>query len=396
MTSNREKINWKVPAGEWDSFLEYVREKYDAIDGHTGREVEMAMKEWVDRDEYHGIEERINRLVRAAGRTPEDLAQKKSTVDGLDVSGESTTAGSRVHSQLKTEFRALVNEHTDLRYGVALAHALHERRHGGRSGRLKDKLDRVIDDAEGLLSEVNDESDPNAGLSLREKRTMAICQSFSDRIAIQRWEIYEKIAAVAGDSDPTLKEYTDRVLGHLNYARHPGHRGPSEDKDAFLPVADARSTAESMGVAPPDAPAIDRKHYSDLSREEKIEGIQIELARQSQTNDGRYQFSASRIFREIFDDIPSPSHVNDLMHAASDPNGYTMARYNGNKVLRVTLNEVRLPAVKDALDTDESESEGNQEDESDSQNELRAEASEELDTLMNSKPEALTDGGIPE
>lgn len=380
MTSARVKLNWKVPSDEWDAFLDYVHEKHGGINGHTGREVELAMREWIDTDDYQGIEERIDRLVRAAGRTPEDLSQKKSTFDSLE-SDDLSRVGSRIDPDLKAEFKSFTKEYTDDRLGIALARALRERRHGGRSARLEEKLDRVIDDAEGLLAELNgDEDGPEASLPLREKRTIAICDRLSDpeRTEFTISDLHDAIAAVAGDSKPTIEEYEQKVIDRLDVALHPN------SSKLYISREWAEEIAERNGSPGPDAPAIDRKDYADLSREEKISGLRIELARAARENGGRRQFDAEKVGRGVFDGQPSPSHVQDLMEAAAGGDGYGYVNYHGKQVLRVGLEYIDV-SIEKVLDSDDT-------DETDDTDEIAAEASEEMGALMAGQ-QARTDGG---
>lgn len=225
------KLNWCVLAEEWDAFRAYVRERHGEIKGRLGREVERAMREYMDADEYAEVEERIDRLIRAAGRTPASLGEKKTLVD--PPVGETVRARARVPPEVKEEFAAFVKRETEDHHGVVLARALKARRDGGRSGRVARKLERVQADAEALLAEVNPDAEER--MSVRERRTVAICSHLGDQFT--RGDLEDAIAAVAGDSRPTLETYTERVLERLEYEPHPAN------EDLFIPRAEREELA---------------------------------------------------------------------------------------------------------------------------------------------------------
>jgi hypothetical protein len=70
------ELDWLVPANEWDRFLRYVEAEYGEIEGNVSREVRPAMREWLDIDEFAAVEEKVDRLIQAAGRTPANLGKK--------------------------------------------------------------------------------------------------------------------------------------------------------------------------------------------------------------------------------------------------------------------------------------------------------------------------------
>lgn len=241
MSSRRPHLNWKVPTSEWDAFVSVVREEHGEIKGKIGRDVDMAMREWIDADDYDEVEERIDRLVRAAGRTPESRAKKENGTelplsedaiggDGADL----TQVTTRVDRDLKDDFKRFTKEHTDDRYGIALARALRAYRQGGRSQRLSDKLDRITDDAAALLSETSaaaaDGTDPDANLSTKEKRTIAMCRDLRDSPLtvgdhpIPQADINTAIESVVGNLSDYLEEtYTPLILERIRYEPSPAN-----------------------------------------------------------------------------------------------------------------------------------------------------------------------------
>lgn len=325
--TNRRDLDWFVPSDEWDRFLRYVESEYGETDGNVSREVERAIREWLDSDEFASVEEKVDRLVQAAGRTPSNLGEKKQTVD--HPGGEETErVYAYVAEDLKEAF-AVDARNAGEQPGTYLARALRARRNGGRSRRVEKKLGRILDDAEALLSEVDPDGD---GMPLRERRTVAICQRLGRQFT--RDELDEAIAAVAGDSDPTLRTYREKVLDRLDNTTHPANA------DLFIPEDEARAIASGTDRPSPDAPAIDRKDYADLSRSEKGRGLRIALAREATRNDGRYRFDAEEIRRDVFDGQPSEGHARDLMDLAADAEGFEATRRHGKVWLQVDLRDV--------------------------------------------------------
>jgi len=341
----REQVGWRVPSPVWVAFREHARREHGDFKGSIGRAVESAMLEWIGDDDFTAVEERVDRLVQAAGRTPANLAKTKP--DGRDhlSDGETTRVSCRVNPDLKGRFAEYVKSErhpSDDTLGVGLARALREYREGGRARRLEEKLDRITDDAEALLEEVAGEGD----LSRVETRTIAICDQL--KRPFSRDDLTDAIKDVAGGSDPTIEKYTERVLNRLDVVRHP------KTTDLFVPKEDARD----YGVDP-GAPAVDRKPYDALSREEKVRGVQVELARLATSNGGKRQVDAATIQQDFFDGgEPSDGHVRGLMRRAADADGFRIADRRGKERLRADLSGVTDSELIDAVDAIRSDDAG--------------------------------------
>lgn len=86
---------------------------------------------------------------------------------------------------------------------------LREYCHGGRLQGLEDKLDRIITDVEGLLSDI---SDIGSNFLTKKKRTVAMCRHIYDLSPtvgmqpIPRRDIYAAIESVMGNLSDYLKE----------------------------------------------------------------------------------------------------------------------------------------------------------------------------------------------
>lgn len=381
------KVGWRVPTDEWERFLAYVRERHGETEGRVGREVRRAMREWIDDDEFAAVEREVDRLVRAAGRTPEVLAEKKHGSDH-PASDETTLVQTRAPHNLQEEFTATAREQGE-RPGVYLARALRERRAGGRARRVLAKLDRVSDDAEALLAEVDPEGDGD--MSLRERRTVAICRRLEGEFPED--ELEAAIGAVAGDSPPTLREYRERVLDRLEYVEHPNA------PEIYVPEDTAREIAETTDAPGPDAPAVERKPYAKLAHEEKVHGVRVAAVRRAARNDGRAQLDAAAVRTEVFDGEPSEGHARDLMRVAGQADGFEFGKRYGKDRLRVDLRDVTdddlLEAARDTAaggEAGETDATPGVEAEETGENDPETDADTRMAALMDAKPVA-GDGG---
>lgn len=396
MTS-RSKVDWRVPEKEWEAFKDFIHEKYGEIEGYVGREVESAMREWADMDRGSDNEKVLDRLIRAAGRRPADRTEKKPPSSDRFVDADTTRASCYVHSDVRAAFTSFVDD-TDDRLGVALARALREYRQGGRDARIGEKLDRIADDAEDFLSEIADDGESES-MSLRKKRTINICRRFADRYEIKRDELHAAIADVAGET--VIDAYEGRVLDRMGYAQHP------VNEQLLLPIDDVRNAAENLDLPGPDAPAIDRKPYRDLSREEKVEGLRIELARKAYSRGGGASVAVSKVHDGIFDGKGSRNHIQSLMNEAAECNGYSCktSSRSGKDYITANWDEIAvIPHISEQIqsereDTTETEdtdtTDGQQENldqEPEQDQSVESEAADQMDQLMNAQA-ARTDGG---
>lgn len=255
--SATSKIDWLTLADEWEKFVGYVDEKYVANDRYIRQEVESAMEEFIDRDDFAGLEERIDRLVRAAGRRPRDVSENKMVFTDAIAEGEKTRVTIHVFADILKQFKIQAKEQSDHNLGVVFSLALREYRQGGRSDRLEEKLDRVIDDAEGLLSELSDDSE----LSIRQKRTIAVSREITESMPwfeagsdpLARRDIHQAIETVTGsDTEYMHEQYTERVVENLEYEPSPDNPDlfiPSERlKEQLEEAAEAEAKAELMAL----------------------------------------------------------------------------------------------------------------------------------------------------
>ena len=320
--TTREKLQWRVPAGAWDRFREYVDDEFGLHEGYLGHELERAMREYIDEDAYASVEETVDRLVTAAGRRPGRASEEKKSL--LDPS-KTTRVSARVHEDVKQEFRTFVAD-TDDTYGVAVGRAIDAYRDGGRAERLVEKLDCIVDDAEALLDETGDpDESTDESLSTVERRTIAICNQLNDQFTDD--ELVGAIERVAGSSQPTIEQYRQRVTGRLGVEPHP------KNDRVWIPHETAAE------IAGDDTPREVRQPPETLSRDDRIERLRLVAGRAAaERSSGRAQITTSEVLDEVYDRAVSRATALDLMRRAAEAPGYSL--HDGSTTaLRVNLNE---------------------------------------------------------
>lgn len=136
------------------------------------------------------------------------------------------------------------------------------------------------------------------------------------------------------DTDYIREDRAARVVEQFDVVEHPNN------PDLFV----SEERAEQIDAD--DEPAVDRKDYADLSREEKVVGIRVALARNAEHNGGKAAFGAGTIKRELFDNRPSDGHVQQLMELAGEADGFGMGSKPTDGAKRVVAD---LPAVSEAI-----------------------------------------------
>jgi len=323
--SDRVRIDWRVPAEEWSRFRSWVVDEHGSVEGYLGREAESAMQEFADTDGYAKVEERVNRLVEAAGYTSGDSRKQKTR----ELEDDRTRVTARVESGVKDEFREVASDDDDP-YGVMFARAISAYMDGGRPARLERKLERVLDDAAALLSESSNESSEDT-LSKVERRTISICNRLGEEFSDD--ELTEAISEVAASgahaSEPTLRKYRELVAERKGVEPHP-------DVPDKLWV-----THENAASWYPDTPEVCRRPPSHLSRSEKRERLQLELGEVAANRSQKAaSVSVNEARRTYFNQCVSESTVRSLMDSVSQSAGWSLYEKNNSQYLGVDLSEV--------------------------------------------------------
>lgn len=320
--SERVRIDWFVPSNVWSSFRAYVESEFGGIEGYLGREAERAMMEYTDTDRYDVVENMVDRLVRAAGRTPETSSKEKnSQIDRSDT----TRVTARVESSVKDGFRDFAADEDDS-YGVVFARAIDAYLHGGRSGRLERKLERVVDDAESLLAEVSGSNDK--GLGTVERKTIAVCRELPDEFTDD--ELVDTVVEVAGvDSGPSIEKYRKRVVDRLEYEPHP------YNPKVWVPEDVAEDLSEDA------VPRECRVPVDLLERDDRERRVKLEVGRRAAQNPtGRARVSTTDVREDVFGGATSTSSTHDIVKAVAREEGFSLDDQGSKTYLRVDLTEI--------------------------------------------------------
>ncbi|QLG26560.1 hypothetical protein HUG10_02965 [Halorarum halophilum] len=326
----RPKVNWRVVAAVWAAFREYVDEKYDGIEGRLGYEVDAAMAEYADLDAYAPVEAEVDRLIRAAGRTPADLSAEKELIADAIGGEETTLVQVHVRAGVKEGFQAAANQ-ADNRPGEHLTRALQERMDGGRATRLVRKLERLGADTERLLAEASPDADGNLGTVGR--RTVSICRRLGDEFT--RDDLEDAIRTEELESTRTIRTYTERVLDRLEYAEHP------VNTDLFIPEEEAAARADELDLPDPEAPEHERKGYDALDADERLQAIRDAAISEAQERGGLGQLTVEDVREDVFHSGgPSDSGARGMMERAATADPFSYGTFHGTTALRCDLSKV--------------------------------------------------------
>lgn len=378
------KLNWSVPAEEWKRFERYVEYKHGKTKGYIGREAELAMQEYAETDDWAGVEDLVDRLVQAAGRSVGGAKRKNNSLD-VGADGESTRAYCRVSKDVKEEFTAHVKQ-TDKRLGMAFAHACQLRREGGRPDRVEDKLERVVDDAEAMLKVENENADAGESMGKKERQTVQVCRDVQQKLEEDGSEDSDTIPLkyVEGSivdllcdesTDPSnhyLPVYTEEVKERMGYVTKPGAPGLLIKEELVDPT-----------------PAYEQKEYGDLSRDERVEAVRVHVGRQARENGGLRQKSVERIREDLFENTPTKNTVKNYVEMAAKAGGFSLQQKHGKKRLKCKLSEVPDGELREYIETGDAMAID------DEQQTITTADSADADELWQAQQEATvrTDGG---
>ncbi|SIS00744.1 hypothetical protein SAMN05421858_5132 [Haladaptatus litoreus] len=356
------KLNWEIPAEEWNSSREFYDEGDDVTADSWAEYVKNAVKAYLDADGWEKLERELDRKLRGSDLRQRDGGNKKNLSRSAFDTTDTVKVGVRVPRYLKEEMKAYGREAKEPAW-LILTYALYERRHGGRRARCMEKVRRLPDaddtsdveavDAPVAASEDDapdtddtpEESEDVAPTSV-EGKVRAICGDVGEQYTRDDVDAaISKYAATKGKkkaSKPTLEKYRKRVADELGTVLHP------VNKSLYLPREQAEAFAEREGVPGPSAPAIDREDYSDLDRDEKTRGILISLVRKASRGKAR-QLKTADVHRDVFDKVPTKKHVRDLIdEAASEPGFSARETRGGEKALVVSPPDVHHDVLDDA------------------------------------------------
>lgn len=320
------RLDWRVPTDAYERFVEYVQDEFGQKDGYLGREAEAAMREFADLDGYNEIEEKLNRLVQAAGRTVGDLRKEKNNLADRDYSTERTRVTARVETSVKEAFAAHAdaNNHP---YGYEIARAFDRYLDYDRRDRMNEKLDRVLDDAEAILSELNESEDSaEDGLPAVKRRTIAIANDLGPNFTDD--ELVATIEDHGHESDPTIRKYRERVADHKGVEPHPAN-----------PEMWIRSE-RAEEIRPDGVPAFMMSPSDYLARDEKNKRLEVAAGAEAYRHDGKIRITLGDIRRQVFNNDVSQKTVNNVVDDIANLSGFEAETSGGDRAVKVKLEEI--------------------------------------------------------
>lgn len=342
--SSTEKLEWWVDSREYELFREYVEEKHGVIGLCFPSEVVQAMRAFIDKDRAAAVEDELTALEDALAGTLPGYSRRRRSLDPLakdDLGGEDTKkVRCEVPAALKEEFAIYIEEHSEWGKGEALGRAMNAYRDGGREQRLADRLEEMTaavesSDIDARDAAQNDESDDEKNPYSVDDKLEAIRDDILDR-----WpEPVDELGEIEGKVPVAwVDESVDRWCTK-------GNRKEATEKtkkkyynllaDEFGFVKDG----QNFTGADLDDPAFERKPYRELSTEERIEAIHVQLLREADKN-RRYQVSAAYIREEYLDGGPDDSTAHSLREKAADTRGFKPVTVRGKEKLRVAPSDV--------------------------------------------------------
>ncbi|MFB9804110.1 hypothetical protein ACFFQF_00810 [Haladaptatus pallidirubidus] len=198
---------------------------------------------------------------------------------------------------------------------MTFARAIQQYRDGGRAQRLENKLDRVLDDCESLLSELDESEGGSSGLSAKERRTMIISNRLG-KTGFTRSELEAEVSDVAAHSgqasEPTIEDYLKRVVDRKGFVEHPNN------PDVWMQPEAAES------LAPEGVPTVCWRNVDYLDRAERVRRIKIALGRKAATSGtGRTRATSTKIREDILDEKVSRASTLELMNEVALEDGYS-------------------------------------------------------------------------
>jgi hypothetical protein len=223
--AHREQLNGPgVVETVWERFEENVAERWGTAGPYINREVEDALREFFDVDEFASLEERVRRVAEATGRSRR--RGKEKSLLTRSAGAPRTRVFPSVHPDLKAELEAFARENDVPKWKVLTA-ALCEYNDGGRAQRLRDLLSPdVVDDVDEAFAEL---ADGEGKASTVERRTRNIAKRLGE--SFDRTNLVEEIEAEGLKSDPTIDKYVDRVTKYKGVKQW----GREDDPDVFFP-----------------------------------------------------------------------------------------------------------------------------------------------------------------
>lgn len=356
--SSREVVDWRVPEDAWSNHHDEVRDEHGDVDGSLGRVTERAMQEYAEIDRYASVEDRVDMLLDTSPGTSDAARTKKK-----DTETQRVTV--RVHPDIKQEFKRTADDDDRFRsYGHALAHAVSVYHDGGRAGRLKRKVDKIIeavgDGVASLKSDVAnseeevdedvqeeeedrpdyyDEIEQRSSKSNKRDRLMYVCDELSGGEFTDD-ELESTIKRSGVDSPPTVRTYRETVTEVLGMVKHPSN-------DTLWVSEEMANEIVGEGV-----PEVCRKPVPDLSRSEKLRRMKIEAGRRAlEESEKHYIVDSNVVTEEILNGEVSDATARSLVKEVCEDRGFNQTSRDSSTTFRFNSRKVAdtYPSLTDTI-----------------------------------------------
>lgn len=376
--------NWQVVEDDYQRFRANVAEKWGTVNGYVGIEFDRAAREFFDEDEFAELEEYV-RTESSSPSTGDDEKEKPSdsvpTRSRTDAE-DRTTFTKRFHKSTADQIVRFAREN-DLRIWQVVTAIMREANAGGRAQRLKDELMNATTDEP--LSGANSESNDTSEQTYEDKKVEWLANEFTDDDGTPKQfkrddfgEALEEMPYRGGDTDHMRNRWLPKVCDRLDLTEHPF------DPDLFVTEENAASALRGQGFDP-DAPACEYRDYEDLSDEQRVHAIRVELVRAADSR-GTSGATTEKVRRRIFDGEPTPRKARRLMEKATDASGFETDQKYGEKRIKCDLADVTNEDV--LADADLHDRDADDVDETDVVDDVQ----EEMNELIRAETEATSDG----
>lgn len=363
--SNRVHAGARIPEKIRELHAENVREKWGREDVYLGTEAEMAIREYLDQDDFVDIEAELKETCASLGCSTEKI---KSSRDSLDAETK-PRAMWRIHPELKEELKAYAKS-VDKTYSDTFALALREYWTNSRSERIEQLLDRLETAIDPWKDSIGSDG---VNASVTDRRTAEIAMELPDWPEIPRPKIEQAISDVTSDSDYNHEKYTPLVAEYKGLEKHPLN-------DVMFITHEMAEEKRQQDSNACKSESIFEQSYEQLAADDCDLRVCARLFEKAKSMGGTAKMEHSDIWDE-FDREPSRTTVYNMMDRISERNGYSAKRFRGSKRLRV---EVRKVDDIDVAETLAEETEDNAE-ETEDKTESSTKASDELDALATAE-----------
>lgn len=338
--SDRVMASARIPVDVFELHEQHVQEKYGTDRLYKGIEAELAIREFLDKDDYAELEEKLREQCTSVGCSTPKI---KSSVAGVD-SDETKMAQWRVQSELKEELKTYAGAH-DKTYSEVFGLAIREYWSNSRVDRIEALFDRLETAIEPWEDQI---AGDGVNVTVQDKRTAEIAMQLGHlEGGFSRSELEDAIAEVTSDSDYNRKTYVPKVAEYKGVEEHP--KNPA----VFVPHEEAEEIRAEMDES--ESKDLFERSYDDLDAEECERRVCVQLVRKAARRGGTAAMGHSDVWNE-FDEEPSRTTVYNLMDRVDEYEGFEEKTVRGTKRLEVRAKNVSDPDVLElATDNDETD-----------------------------------------